>query len=84
VAEFISATQFENSYTPVLSNFEGYNQIGNSIHFQAVFIIPGMGCDKSIDDGTIKLTFTDPYWDLGTVNFEFLKSDIRNIPKLVF
>jgi hypothetical protein len=85
-AEFITLTYGDKVYEPVLSNFEGYNSIGNKINFIVVFELSEYMCGvfKSDSQNEIKLTFKDPYWDLGINHFEFEKKDILLVPKLKY
>lgn len=83
IQEFISLTCREVEYDPVLSHFEGYDPLGNAMRFRVVFVIPTYNCGNVLPQfGNMTLTFIDPYWKMGTVNFEFEKNSILSLPKL--
>lgn len=86
VSEFITLTYGDQVYEPILSNFEGYNSIGNKINFVVVFELPQFSCGNFTDDSQneLILTYKDPYWDLGVNHFSFEKKYILNVPKLKY
>jgi hypothetical protein len=86
ISEFISLTYGDQVYEPVLSNFEGYNSIGNKINFIVVFELPEFNCGtfKEGSQNELMLTYKDPYWDLGVNHFVFEKKYILNVPKLKY
>lgn len=85
IDNFITLTCNGELYAPVLSNFDGYNPLANKISFRVVFDIPQHTCG-TFDDHfkELQVTFDDPYWELGTSNFEFTKKTLTDIPKLKF
>lgn len=81
---FISLTLGEQKYKPVLSLFEGYNELSSRLTFNIVFTPKEFDCgvfEEDIDELT--LTFDDPYWSTGVNHFLFRKTDLENIPKLI-
>lgn len=86
VSEFITLTYGDQVYEPVLSNFEGYNSIGNKINFIVVFELPQFNCGSFKEDSQneLMLTYKDPYWDLGVNHFSFEKKYILTVPKLKY
>jgi hypothetical protein len=86
VSEFVTLTYGDQVYEPVLSNFEGYNSIGNKINFIVVFELPEYNCGSFKDDSQneLRLTFKDPYWDLGVNHFTFEKKYILTVPNLKY
>lgn len=84
IAEFLSVKHANVAYEPVLSNFDGYDPLGNKLRFQAVFIIPEYNCGKPREDfNSLQLTFQDPFWETGKSHFEFNKKIIQDIPELI-
>jgi hypothetical protein len=85
IGDFISLKHNDINYLPVLSNYEGFDAMGNRMSFQVVFIIPEYNCAKGEKDfRDVVLTFDDPYWSTGKNNFEFSKSGILGVPGLKF
>jgi hypothetical protein len=83
IQEFIWLESGETKFEPVLSHFEGYEQLGNKMNFRVVFIVSAYNCGVEPKDFTnVKLTFDDPFWDLGTVNFEFEGKNLVGLPRL--
>jgi hypothetical protein len=83
IQDFISLTDGKVKYEPVLSHFEGYESLGNKLSFRVVYIIPEYNCGVSPKDfKNVTLTFDDPFWDLGIINFQFENTDIVNLPEL--
>jgi hypothetical protein len=83
IEEFISLKHGDETYLPVLSNFEGFDQLGNRVSFQVAFIVPDYNCaapQPSFND--ITLTFDDPFWDIGSNNFLFEKGVFTELPKI--
>jgi hypothetical protein len=81
--EFISLQHNGVNYSPVLSNFEGFDELGNRLLFTVVFQITEYNCGVvSGDFNDVSLIFDDPYWELGTLNFLFKKKYISTVPKL--
>jgi hypothetical protein len=84
IHEFISLKLGEKTFEPVLSNFEGFDQLGNKVSFQIAFIVPTYNCGNVNQDfNDITITLDDPFWDLGTNNFQFEKETFTEIPKLI-
>jgi hypothetical protein len=83
IQEFIWLDDGKTKVEPVLAHFEGYEALGNKLSFRVVFILPEYNCGAPAKDfNNVKLTFDDPFWDLGTVNFEFEKENIVGVPAL--
>lgn len=83
IEEFIYLKHKDQTLRPVLSQFEGYDELGNKLNFQVVFILPEYGCGNvkpELDD--MQLTFEDPLWDTGTNYFLFRRSVFADIPRL--
>jgi hypothetical protein len=84
-AEFIYLTVDETTYTPVLTSYEGYNELSNELVFAAVFQPEEYGCAGFEQDITkLRLTFEDPYWDMGVNHFTYDTEIIGNSPKIKF
>ncbi|ELR69990.1 hypothetical protein C900_04434 [Fulvivirga imtechensis AK7] len=82
--QFIALNVGDDRFKPVLTAFEGYNELSNRLTFSVVFTPDGYHCgvfDEHAEELT--LTFDDPYWGTGTSHFLFRKSDIQSIPKLI-
>lgn len=84
IEEFITLTYADKVYKPVLSHFEGYDELGNKMTFQTSFIVPEFPCDRNKSDSLrdVTVTFDDPFWDLGTNHFLFDKKLFINSPRL--
>ncbi|MBT1705602.1 hypothetical protein [Chryseosolibacter indicus] len=82
IENFISIKHNENLYLPILSNFEGFDFIGNRLSFQVVFVIPEYNCGRGSTLNDLILSFEDPYWSTGKSNFEFKGVDILRAPQL--
>ena len=81
ISDFMYLKHNEDIVLPVLSNFEGFDQLGNKASFLATFIVPDYQCGSPADSfGNLTLVFDDPYWDLGTNQFEFKRESIVKIP----
>ena len=84
IQEFIFLSRDETTIEPVLSNFEGFDQLGNKLSFQVSFILPDYQCgQKNNNFKDFALVFDDPFLDLGTNQFAFDSRSILDIPKLV-
>jgi hypothetical protein len=71
------------NYRPVLSHFEGFDQIRNQVNFQVSFIIPEFDCGNIKPDfQNLILVFQDQVWDLGKNNFEFKRASLFDIQKI--
>jgi len=84
-AEFIYLTVDEITYTPVLTNYEGYNELSNELVFAVVFQPKEYSCnglEKDVEK--LRLTFEDPYWDMGVNHFTYDAQTIGNTPKIKF
>ncbi|WP_160143456.1 hypothetical protein [Chryseolinea soli] len=85
IQNFISLKYKSKTILPVLSQYEGYNAIANSLSFQVVFQLQDYGCgDVTKDFDDVTLVFEDPYWNLGVNQFLFQKNSLTSIPKLKF
>jgi len=83
IESFLSLRDGENKYFPVLSHFEGFDQIGNKITFQASFILSDFDQERFAKiSHDVVFSFDDPIWGLGTNHFEFKRKDLHRIPKL--
>lgn len=83
IPEFLHLHQGSKKYEPVLSHFEGFDQVGNSIRFQVSYVVDEFACGTIQPEFTdLTLTWDDPFWDLGTNNFLFPKNMFQEIPKL--
>jgi hypothetical protein len=70
-------------YYPVLSVFEGFDEIENKLSFSLVFQIPDFKCGEPGENfDNVNFVFEDPLWELGVNNFLFQKSVFQNKPKL--
>lgn len=85
IESFISAEYKDAGYYPVLSNFDGYDQLRNSVSFEVSFVIPDYQCGSTVPDfQDVKLSFFDPVWDLGTNHFNFDGESLSSVPSLTF
>jgi hypothetical protein len=85
IESFISVEYKGETYYPVLSNFDGFDQVRNSVSFEVSFIIPDYRCGSTVPDfQDIKLSFFDPVWDLGTNHFNFEGASLSSVPALTF
>jgi hypothetical protein len=85
IQDFITLRHGTDTYAPVLSQYEGYDAIGNKISFQVVFDIKENECGSAKSTlGDVTLIFDDPFWNLGVNNFLFEKNNFGSIPKLIF
>lgn len=71
-------------YTPVLTQFAGYQELGNELRIRMVFSPDVYQCgDWEIDWRELQVVFKDPFWDVGTNRFSFDKHIISDKPKLI-
>ncbi|TRX56138.1 hypothetical protein FNH22_17320 [Fulvivirga sp. M361] len=81
IENFISLKIMDATYYPVLSHFEGYNELSNKLIFHIAFAPTKVSLE--LPGTTVRLTFDDPYWRTGVNHFSFKKEDFDNIPELV-
>jgi hypothetical protein len=82
-AEFFLVEWNGAKYYPVLSVFEGFDELENKLSFSLVFQIPGFNCSAPPDNfDNVNFVFDDPLWGLGTNNFLFQNAVFQNKPKL--
>ncbi|UII30385.1 hypothetical protein LVD17_19015 [Fulvivirga ulvae] len=71
-------------YIPVLTQFTGYQELGNELRIRMVFSPDVYHCgDWKIDWRELQVVFKDPFWDVGTNRFSFDKHIISDKPKLI-
>ncbi len=80
--DLFQLTAGEEDIHPVLTHFEGYNELSNKIVFHVVF--ENSPIENLDSDAAIRLTFEDMYWGSGTNHFTYMKKDLTETPKLIF
>lgn len=84
INEFIYLQQNGRSIEPVLTSFDGFDQIGNKAVFQVSFLLEEYKCGALPDVlSDLTLVFDDPAFDLGTNRFLFKGPALQEIPQLV-
>lgn len=82
--EFIALTLNGQEHIPSLVSYEGYNELSNQLLFTAVFTPKAYGCGSNGNTiESVKLTFDDPYWGIGTTHFTYDNKILTGIPSLV-
>lgn len=82
--EFIKLKYKESLHVPVLTHFEGVDQLQNKILFQVSFILQDYSCDlKAESFEGVSVVFDDPYWMTGISQFYFERESLITIPKLI-
>ncbi len=83
IDRFIGMTIGDRTYTPVLSNYEGYNELNNRLIFTTVFQPEEFACGVfQADTDKITLTFDDPFWSTGVNNFTYGTSILTDVPQI--
>jgi hypothetical protein len=84
IEEFVTLRHGNQTFKPVLSHYEGYDEMGNKLNFQMSFIVPDFTCNKVVSESfdDITVSFDDPFWSLGTNHFNFDKELFISSPKL--
>lgn len=81
--EFISLEGDGKVDYPVLSQYEGYNELSNTIRVHLVFSPEWFQCEKYAEGiDKVAVVFKDPYWDTGVNRFAFETQQLKNLPNL--
>jgi len=81
--EFVSLESNGKEDFPVLSQYEGYNELSNKIVIHLVFNPSWFTCDAPIaGDQKMAIVFKDPYWETGINRFAFDTQQLKSIPTL--
>lgn len=83
-SEYLTMKVGDNEYAPVLSNYEGYNEMLNRLVFTAVFQPDEFECG-TFKPGINEFTFTfdDPFWGMGVNNFKYGTSTLAEVPQII-
>lgn len=82
--DFLSLKVGDADYAPVLTNYEGYNEMLNRLVFTAVFQPDEFECGAfkpGVKDFTF--TFDDPFWGMGVNNFKYGTASIEQLPQII-
>lgn len=81
--DFVSLETEGEEIFPVLSQYEGYNELSNKILVHVVFSPAWYACEKYGEaNHKMAVVFKDPYWETGVNRFAFETSQLKSIPTL--
>lgn len=81
--EFIFIESDGKHEPPMLTQYEGFNELRNRITLHCVFSPKWFVCEKFEDNlKDFTLVFEDPYWDMGINKFTFSVDELKEIPDL--
>lgn len=81
--EFITLEVNNEIMKPVLYNYEGYNELNQSINFRTVFVPEGTGCNDFDTLEKLQITVDDQLWGSGLTTFTFEGNAIGDFPEVI-